>query len=46
MTEDACRKLYLDAGIDVLDMFRSQDVRGERIGEYWVNIIGKRRRSK
>ena len=42
MTEDACRKLFLDAGMDVLELFRSQDVREERPGEYWVNIIGKK----
>ena len=40
MTEDACQKLFLDAGMEVLDIFRSQDVREGHIGEFWVNIIG------
>ncbi len=42
MTEGACQKLFVDTGIDVLDMFRSQDVREGRVGEFWVNIIGKK----
>lgn len=42
MTEDACKKLFEDAGLIVLDVFRSQDVREGRIGEFWVNIIGKK----
>jgi len=42
MTEDACQKLFLDAGIEVLDTYRSQDVREGRSGEIWVNIIGRK----
>ncbi len=41
MTEDACQKMFQDLGLDVLDVFRSQDVRKDRNGEFWVNIIGR-----
>ena len=41
MTPDTCRELFLDAGLDVLELFTSGDVRKDRGGETWVNIIGK-----
>lgn len=40
MTEDECRKLFQETGLEVVDVLRSQDVRENREGEYWVNVVG------
>ena len=42
MTENACRDLFQNIDMEVLDVFLSQDVREGRADEYWVNIIGKK----
>jgi len=42
MTTEGCRLLFEKAGLKVLEAFRSQDVREKRLGENWVNIIGKK----
>ncbi|MBO7364093.1 MAG: class I SAM-dependent methyltransferase [Lachnospiraceae bacterium] len=43
MTADSCRDLFRDAGLEVLEVFRSGDVREGRADETWVNIIVKKR---
>ena len=42
MTEEMCKILYQNTGLEVLEVFRSQDVREGRASETWVNIIGKK----
>ena len=41
MTADKCRLLFQNAGMEVLEVFKTRDVREGRDDEYWVNIIGK-----
>lgn len=42
MTEDSGRELFQNAGLEIMELFRSQDARKDRTGEYWINIIGKK----
>ena len=42
MTEQSCRELFTKVGLEVVETFKSWDVRGNRTNEKWVNIIGKR----
>ena len=46
MTEKDCQDLFQEAGLTVLEIFRSQDVREGRQSEAWVNIIGKKQSVK
>lgn len=41
MTLDACRSLFLDSGLNVLELFKSRDVRGNYDETTWINIIGQ-----
>lgn len=36
------KKLMQDAGFEILELFVTDDVRKDRSGEKWVNVIGKR----
>lgn len=36
------KKLMLDAGFEILELFVTKDVREDRSGEKWVNVIGRR----
>lgn len=40
MTETSCRDLFERTGFEVLEIFRSHDVRENRAEETWVNSIG------
>lgn len=40
MTAAQCRDLFQAMGLEVIEIFTSQDVREGRAGENWVNIIG------
>ncbi|MBR2835985.1 MAG: class I SAM-dependent methyltransferase [Coriobacteriales bacterium] len=40
MTEDACKCLFQNTRLTVLELFKSQDVREDRSGEFWVNVFG------
>ena len=42
MTEEDCRELFRNTGLEVLELFTNQDVREDRSDERWVNIIGKK----
>ena len=42
MTLEDCRELFENAGLKVLELFETKDVRPGRESEGWVNIIGKR----
>lgn len=42
MTEQSCYGLFSEAGLEVLEVNRNQDVREGRSGEFWVNIIGEK----
>jgi len=41
MTEESCRDLFANAGLKILELYTSGDVRAGRSGERWVNVIGK-----
>ena len=43
MTEDSCRSLFREAGLNILEVFQSDDVREGREAEKWINIIGRKR---
>ncbi len=43
MTEQSCRELFSDAGLEVLELYRSEDVRADHAGEMWVNIIARKK---
>jgi len=42
MTADGCRQLLEDAGLEVLDLLVTDDVRKDREGERWVNAVGRK----
>lgn len=42
MTEQSCIDLFKQAGLQVLETFKSEDVRNDHT-EIWVNIIGKKK---
>ena len=42
MTAEACEKLLLDNGFEILELFESGDVRTDRAEEKWVNAIGRK----
>ena len=42
MTLADCRALFEKAGLEVLELFETTDVRPGRARERWVNIIGKK----
>ncbi|MCM1496690.1 MAG: class I SAM-dependent methyltransferase [Bacteroides sp.] len=42
LQEDSGRELLVSAGFSVLECFVTMDVRAERKGEKWLNIIGKK----
>ncbi len=44
MTLSSCEKLFTDLGFDILELFESGDVREDRSGERWVNMIGRVKR--
>lgn len=46
MTEEQGKELFWTAGLEVLEVFTSQDVREGRAGESWVNIIGRNNKTK
>ena len=39
--EQTLEKLMQDAGFEILELFVTKDVREDRSGEKWVNVIGK-----
>ena len=41
--ERSLKKLMQDAGFEILELFVTEDVREDRRGEKWVNVIGMRR---
>ena len=42
MTEDSARELFQNTDLELLELFRTQDARKDRKGEFWINIIGKK----
>ncbi len=41
MTEGKCRELFGSVGIEILEIYTSQDVRADRAGEMWVYAVGR-----
>ncbi|MCR5719652.1 MAG: class I SAM-dependent methyltransferase [Lachnospiraceae bacterium] len=41
MTEEKCKELFKNVGIEIQEIYTSQDVRDDRVGEMWVNVVGK-----
>ncbi len=46
MTLSSCEKFFIDLGFDILEIFESGDVREDRSGERWVNMIGRVKRQR
>ena len=42
LDEMQCRKLFIDAGFEIRELFITADVRTDRGGEKWVNVIGQK----
>lgn len=42
MTEDSARELFEEAGLKVLDVFVTGDVRDGRVEQQWVNVIAEK----
>lgn len=40
--ERTLKKLMQDAGFEILELFVTEDVREDKSGEKWVNVIGKK----
>ena len=42
LDEIECRKLFTNSGFEIRELFVTMDVRTDRSGEKWVNVIGQK----
>ncbi len=43
LDEESAQMLFVDAGFDICELFTTEDVMEDRLGEKWINVIAKNR---